>query len=167
MRSVPTVSKRTLVAQVITSLIVVAALSAGFGTVQTSAVAFAAPDSTCTAYWTPNTAYGYWDAAYGTQGLSTCSSAPPEGQGWIYACSNSVVTANMDVWLSQSIVRGDPRLAESGRTGNKSWDPDCQWHNQVYVDGWGQYFTTPLWACLWTQDLTVNLTFNYLCAQAY
>lgn len=73
----------------------------------------------------------------------------------------------MDVWLTQTTARGGTRLAESGRTGLETWVPDCQWHEQVEVDGWGQTYTTPLYACLWAYDQTVNLTLNYLCTQDY
>jgi hypothetical protein len=130
-------------------------------------VAHAAPLSSCHTYDAYNGASGYWDAEYVSEGVTSCGGSAPKGRGLIYACSGVSVTANMDAWLTQSTVHGSTRLAESGRTGNETWAPDCLWHIQVTVVGWGQVFTTPLWACLWTHDVTVNLTFDYLCAQDY
>ncbi len=130
-------------------------------------VASAAPLNACTTYTTSNDASGFWDAAYEVDGKTSCVGNPPQGQGWILPCSGIYVNANMDVWLTQTLVRGGTRLAESGRTGLLTWAPDCYWHEQVSVTGWGQTFTTPLWACLWVYDQTVNLTINYLCTQDY
>ncbi len=127
----------------------------------------AIPQSACQVYWADNGAYGYWDAAYENVTVPSCVGSAPKVEGWLYPCSGVNVTANMDVWLTQSTVHGSQRLAESGRTGNETWAADCQWHEQVLLYGPGQTFTTPLWGCMWTYDATVNLSFDYLCAQGY
>jgi hypothetical protein len=132
-----------------------------------SSVAHAAAENTCSWYTVGNSKYGFWDAAYDSQGETSCGATFPHGFGYIYPCSGVNVTANMDAWLTQSTVPGGARLAESGRTGNETWAPNCAWNQQVQVIGWGQYSTTPLWACLWTDDVTVNLSFDYLCARDY
>lgn len=130
-------------------------------------IAHAAPLNACSFYETVNSKPGFWDALYESQGSSSCVGAPPQGEGWINACSGVPVSANMDTWLTQYPYSGGTRLAESGRTGLKTWASDCQAHEQVSVWGWGQVGTTPLWACLWVYDQTVNLSFDYLCAQDY
>lgn len=129
--------------------------------------AHAAPLSPCNTYWVDNDAYGFWDAEYQVDGQTSCNGSAPQGYGDLFPCSNVQVSVNMDVWLAQSTVRGGTRLADSGRTGIQTWVADCRWHTQATVIGWGQVFTTPLWACLWADDYTVNLTFNYLCVQDY
>jgi hypothetical protein len=131
-----------------------------------SQIAHAAPKAACSDNWLANGDYGYWDAQYDVEGLASCNTSPPEAEGWLRPCSGVYVTANMDTWLTQTWP-GGVRLAESGRTGNLTWYPDCAWHRQVRVWGWGQVFVTPLWACLWVYDSTVNLSFAYLCTPAY
>lgn len=158
--------KRLLIAAMLTCVAVMATLGLGFGG-GASSVAHAAPMSSCNYWYVSNSAYGYWDAEYTSDGKASCNGAVPQAQGWLYPCSGVDVTANMDTWLTQDPNVGGTRLAESGRTGLETWMPDCKWHEQVMVYGWGQYWTTPLWACLWTHDATVNLTFDYLCAPAY
>lgn len=150
---------------VLTTLVMLA--SWGPGTVKTHAAAQRAT-AACSEYYAANQAYGFWDAAYDAAGASGCYGTAPAGYGILYPCSSVPVTADMDVWLSQT-TNGSGRLAESGRTGNETWVADCQWHTQVEVGGYGQRFTTPLWACLWVNDTTpgVNLSFDKLCAQDY
>jgi hypothetical protein len=120
----------------------------------------------CTYYYALNNKYGFWDAAYWSVGDTNCGAFYPHGYGELHPCSGVNVTANMDVWLSQA-TDGSGRVAESGRTGNETWAPDCNYWYQVQVIGWGQYGWQPLWACLWTYDSTVNLSFDKLCAQDY
>ena len=83
-----------------------------------SPTAHAAPKSACSSYWVDNSAYGYWDARYQTDTDTSCDGVyPPHAYGYLYPCSGVAVTANMDVWLTQSTTPGGTRLAESGRTG--------------------------------------------------
>jgi len=158
-------SRLLLLVVVCVTVLLVSGVDANIGT-NVSRV-HAAPLSTCTAYWMTNNLNGYWDAEYQVDAVTSCNGTAPRGEGWLYPCSGVNVTANMDTWLSQSTARGGARLAESGRSGLVTWAGDCLWHRQVVVFGWGQVFTTPLWACLWVNDQTVNLTFNYLCVQDY
>lgn len=142
----------------------------GLGLVGHTPVAQAATLTTCSIYENDiqkAQIMGFWDAYYEVDGVTSCNGSAPRGEGWVVPCSGVNVTANMDAWLSQTTARGGTRLAESGRTGLITWPGDCQWHRQVVVYGWGQVFTNPLWACLWTYDQTVNVTFNYLCTQDY
>lgn len=165
--------RRTLLRTILVAMLCAAALLAlnpGFGLAKRMPVAQAASLVPCVTYtWSIAQAHinGFWDAAYEVHGVTSCNGSAPRGEGWVAPCSGVDVTANMDSWLSQTTARGGTRLAESGRTGLITWPGDCQWHRQVVVYGWGQVFTNPLWACLWTYDQTANATFNYLCTQDY
>jgi hypothetical protein len=156
-----------LVSLVFVCVVILLVFNPGPGLGVGAPVAHAAPLSACQQFWRVNTASGFWDAQYDVAGITSCNGSAPLGEGWLYPCSATYVTVNMDTWLSQSTARGSARLAESGQTGLETWVDDCQWHQQVVVHGWGQVFTTPLWACLWAYDQTVNLSFNYLCTQDY
>ncbi len=102
-----------------------------------------------------------------TQSAGSCLGGFPESEGWVVPCNGGRVTTDADVWLSQSTVRGGTRLAESGRTGFLTWASDCNYHEMAYVIGWGQYYTVPLWACGWYEDVDTGEAWNYVCAQAY
>lgn len=160
-------SKVRLLLIVMLFAVALVAFNSGPGLATVVPVAHAAQLNACTDYHVYNGVPGFWDAQYESRGQTSCLGYPPLARGWIYACSGVYVTVNMDVWITPNLVRGGTRLAESGRTGLKTWAPDCSNHEQVSVTGWGLTTVTPLWACMWAYDQTVNLAFNYLCAQDY
>jgi len=104
---------------------------------------------------------------FDTHSHGSCGTTYPASIGEVSPCNGGSATTDADVWLSQSTVRGGARLAESGRTGYQTWASDCNWHIMTSVTGWGQYFTVPLWACGWYEDVDTGEVWNYLCAQAY
>lgn len=138
--------------------------SGGVGTPVAHAAALRPLDS-CSSY---TTYYNYFtDVDVAIKAVTGCAGSPPGGTGWLYPCYGAIATLNMDAWLSKSTQPGGTRLAESGRSGEQSWAPDCQWHAQVNVTGWGQLFTVPLWACLWAYDRYDDSSVDWLCAQDY
>lgn len=153
--------RRGLVTVLVACLVALMASGVSFGLSGHTSVAHA---SSCSYYWQEKFFQEAWYQIYGT---TSCLGVPPDSEGWIYPCSGTSVTMNMDVWLSQGTTPGNSRLAESGRTGLETWASDCQWHNPTSVTGWGQSFTSPLWACMWVYDQHYNVSFDWYCTQDY
>ncbi len=99
-----------------------------------------------------------------TIGESSCLGAPPDAITNIDNCGTySQAVFNTDAWLTQLPQPGGTRLAESGRTGYIAYPNDCAWYNAATVNGWGQYGTSPLWACGWYLYQRTGTAHDYVC----
>ncbi len=102
-------------------------------------------------------------ADFQTEGDGTCGN-PPVAKTWVQNCSIPIdPIVNSDSWLTQNPHPGGARLAESGRSGLIEYPEDCDYHEATWVIGWGQYTTSPLYACGWFYYYQANTTYDYVC----
>jgi hypothetical protein len=151
-------SRRGLIAVLVTCLVALMASSVSFGVGGHTPVAHA---SSCNGYYRQSNHWGAW---FEIDGSTSCLGTPPQGVAWVQPCGASI-TVNADVWLSQGTTPGSNRLAESGRTGNVTYQGNCNWHLAIQLIGWGQIFTTPLYACMWALNPSNNQSFDWFCVQ--
>lgn len=100
---------------------------------------------------------------FDTEADSSCNGSFPEVRGYVANCAGLNETYNNDVWLSQSTVHGGQRLAESGRTGYRTYTSQCSYQMMADVLGYGQIWTSPLWGCGWFYWQNYNYSYDYLC----
>lgn len=125
------------------------------------------PMTPCYSYWSwvkiTVMDNGTRDSYFETVAYASCNGYPPEVQGYVANCAGLNETYNNDVWLAQSTVPGGQRLAESGRTGYRTYTSQCSYQMMADVLGYGQIWTSPLWGCGWYYWQNYNYSYDYLC----